>query len=510
MPVPDVPNGFITPIRDAVEADAKNSFLVRQMQADPTKTVDVGPKSFPDVASKVIADIAMPIYANDLACVRSWLVRNTFGARLDRLALEKLGPEDGLRREAIGASGYIEATKIETGGADMDENTTLVHQPTGLRFRVVAAATYADGDPISIVGIDTGPDTNLDALAELVFESQPPGCSLTATVLEQNDGTGALVGLTGGRLGESDTELQNRILEAQANPPAAGNDAHIVRVAQRTATVPVEKAFTYSAWFGPASTAVVFTLRPDAANTRIPNSTQRGLVEADLRSAFAVGWTLTVPAVFSQALAIAVGVTWLSSARGWTDLTPWPEYIPGDPVTITAVTSSLVFRATTGTSTTTPAVGQTIGLYTNGVFKRKRISAVSVVVANKSWNITCTADLGASESYLPSVGQLVSPWSPSLNRLPTSMLAYTRRLGPGEMFASLPDPGGRRRRWPFSPDEWSSVVTNEGIVNATKASGVIADVEALLPATPNPTTVGTPGVGVYLQTLSDFAAFPQT
>ena len=47
-----------------------------------------------------------------------------------------------------------------------------------------------DGDPIPIVGIDTGPDTNIDAGEPLVFSSQPPGVSVGAVVLAQNDGTG--------------------------------------------------------------------------------------------------------------------------------------------------------------------------------------------------------------------------------------------------------------------------------------------------------------------------------
>jgi hypothetical protein len=83
-------------------------------------------------------------------------------------------------------------------------------------------------------------------------------------------------------------------------------------------------------------------------------------------------------------------------------------------------------------------------------------------------------------------------------------------LGVGEQFASFPDPGGRQRRWPFSPEEWPNVVSNEGLVTATKASGAIADVEVLAPSTPYSTTVGTPGVSVYLLQLGDLAVFPQT
>lgn len=508
----DIPDDFHAPTRDDVVADAKNSWLVRHMEANPDKAVDVGPGSFPATFAEVVGDLAMPHFANETTTVKRWLVRNTFGANLERLALEKLGAEDGVRGPAFGATGYIEATKIEVGGAHLDTTVVVKDTATGLRFHVLTEQDYEDGDPIAIIGIDTGPATNLDAGTVLQFESSPPGVSLTATVLEQNDGTGALVGLTGGRDAETDVELQDRIIEAQTNPPAAGNNAQIVKVAQKTGSVPVEKAFVYPAWMGGGATSVAFTVRPDANVFRTPNSVQRGLVEADLLNAFAADWSFTVPFLLGQDLVVALGVTWIDSARAWVDQDPWPAYVPGSPVAVSAVTSSLALRATTSIDTDTPEVGQTVALYsaTTKTFKRKRISAVSVVVANRSWDLTFTNALGASDSFVPAVGALLSPWSTSLNRMPAAMVTYARTLGPGEMFASLPDPGLRRRRWPVSPTSWPSIVTNESLVGAAKASGAISDVEPLLPATPHATTVGTPGVSVYLQQLTDFAVYPQT
>jgi len=508
----DIPEGFYTPTRDDVVADAKNSWTVRSLEADPTKAVDVGPGTFPGLVAEVLGDLAMPQYANQLTVAKSWLVKNTFGARLERLAIEKLGPEDGLRRPAIGATGYVEATKIIAGGAHIDTTVTLTDQVSGLRFRVLEEKDYLDGDPIPIIGVDTGPATNLAHGTVLQFDAQPLGVSLTATVLSQNDGTGTLVGLTGGRDEETDVELQNRIIEANTNPPAAGNSAEVVYVAQKTAAVSVEKAFAYPAWMGPGSTCVAFTLRPDATASRLPNSVQRGLVEADLRNSFPADWTITVATLFAQTVVVALGVTWLDKARGWVDGTPWPAYIPGDPVVVSAVTSSLALRATTGTTTTAPAVGQTIALYDLGAkaFRRKRIATVSTVVSGKSWDLTFTSALGASEVYVPEVGALLSPWSTSLNRMPAKLLAYAGTFGPGEMFASLPDPGGRRRRWPYSPTSWPSVITNEGLVGAARASGAIEDVEVLAPSTPYTTTVGTPGVSVNLLKVSDLGLYPQT
>ena len=509
----DIPENLYTPTRDAEKQANLDSWVARHTSADPTRAVDVSPGSFPDVASEVIADMVMPLYGNQVAISKRWLIENTFGDDLQRLAFELLGDEEGLRLAATGATGFVEATQIVAGGASFLTTTTLRDPTTQVQLRVLVAGVYQDGDPIPVIGVTSGPASNLAALTSLQFESPPPGCSLTAKVLEQNDGTGTLVGLTGGRDAETDAELQQRLISAKQNPRAAGNSAQVVAVAQRTAGVPVQKAFTVTAWMGGGSTSVPFLIRPDANSTRIPNSTQRGLVEADLKNAFPADWTITVPSILAQLFSVALGVTWIDPARTWVDVSPWPEYVPADPVSVISVTNSLAMRVgTTATDTTTPVVGQTFALFdlAGQTFKRKRISAVSVVVANRQWDLTLTDALGASDAYEPAVGALLSPWSQSLPRLVSPIVAYSRTFGPGEQFASLPDPGERRRRWPFPETEYPSTVSNEGLVGAARASGAIADVEVLAPATPYATTVGVPGLVNYLLVLSDLAVFPQT
>jgi uncharacterized phage protein gp47/JayE len=471
--------------------------------------------TMPAIVAEVFADMFLPFYSNQDKIERSFVVTGMTGDRLERYAKERLPlNEDGtVRLAATGGSGYLEATKIATGGAYIAAGTTLTHQPTNTVIAVAVSDTYQDGDPIPITCVTTGPDTNLDEDEPLRFDSPPAGVSQTATILGQNDGTGNIVGLIGGRNEETDEELQDRVIDAQSNPPAAGNSAEIVQAIQATPAVPVQKAFIIPAWFGPGSACVAFTLRPDSSSTRIPNSTQRGLVAAHLTT-FPTDFNISVAVVLAQTVDVMLGVSWISGASGWTDLTPWPEYIANDPVVVdNAVTIATGgFRATTATSTTTPQVGQTIGLFslTEKKFKRKRISAVSVVVANKSWDLTFSSDNGASDTFVPEDGALLSPWSPSLQRLPAKLIAYMQTLGTGEQFATFPDPGGRQKRWPFSPEVYPNVISNEGLVTATKASGAISDVEVLSPSTPYDTTVGTPGVSVYLLQLGDLGIYPQT
>lgn len=509
------PVSIIQPTRDDLAQDTTDAWLARSSQANPDHPADVGKGTLPYLVGQVVADIALPLYANHAKLARAYYVRGLTGAMLETVAAERLPLNDDgtVRLPATGGTGYAEAAKIASGGAFIDLGTTLIDQASGTRLQVLVGATYLNGDPIPIGAIDTGPSTNLAQNTLLQFDAPPPGVSKTATILEQNDGTGVLVGLTGGRNAETDTELQDRLIFAQSNPEAAGNAAEIVQVAQRTPAVPVQAAFAIPAWFGPGSMCVVFTLRPDASASRIPNSTQRGLVQAQL-TAFPTDYSITVGFVLAQTVDTILGVTWLGSARGWTDLTPWPEYVAADPVHVdnaVAITTN-AFRVTTSVATTAPVVGQTFAVFDQPTrtFKRKRILTVSTVVANKSWDLTIDTANAASETYVPANGAILSPYSQSLSRLVSPMLTYYRGLGPGEQFASFPDPGGRQRRWPFSPEQWPSVISNEGLVNAARASGAIADVEVQVPATPYTTTIGTPGVSVYLIQLGDFAVFPQS
>lgn len=507
---------LILPTREDIAEDARNSWLVRSTQADPDHPADISKGTMPHLVGEVDADILLPFYSDIDKIERSFVVRGMFGDRLERFAKERLPLNDdgSVRLAATGGSGFMEATKIATGGAYIVEGTTLRHRPTNTVILVAVSDTYYDGDPIPIVCETTGPETNIDYDEQLFFDSPPAGVSTTATILSQNDGTGTLVGLTGGRGAETDEELQDRVIEAQSSPPAAGNSAEIVQEAQRTPAVPVQKAFIIPAWFGPGTACVAFTLRPDASSTRIPNSTQRGLVAAHLALKFPTDYNISIATVIAQTVTVAVGVTWITGANGWADVSPWPEYVAGDPVLVDGAISITTgsFRVTTGTTIHTPQVGQTIAVFSlsERKFKRKRISAVTTVVSGKSWTLTFSSDNGASDTYVPEAGDMVCPWSPSLNRIPAGITTYLHGLGPGEQFELFPDPGGRQRRWPVSPEVYPNTIANEGLVTATKSSGVISDVEVLLPETPYATTVGTPGVSVYLLQLGDFAVFPQT
>jgi len=508
---------LILPTRDDIAQDFCDSWQARGASAVPPRVIDVSEGSMPYRIGQAVADLAMPFYANDNTIAQSFVVRGMTGDRLERYARERLEAQaDGsIRLPATGGSGYFEATKIAAGGAFIAQGTLLTHQATKFVYQVVVSATYFNGDPIPIEGVSKGPQTNLAADSPLVFDSQPSGVSSGGVVLAQNDGTGVLVGLIGGHLAESDEELQDRVIEAQSHPQADRNSARLVQVVQKTGGVPVARGFAYPAWFGSGSSAFAFLLRSDVSSTQIPNSTQIGLAEQNVRATFATDDSITAAVVIGSNFNVALGVSWISSARTWADLVPFPQANPLDPLIVdgTATITSTAFRVKTGGSTITgPQPGQTIALFdpVNKLFRRKRIATVTTLIGGVKWALTFDMTLGASEVFIPEAGALVSPFSSSMQRLIAPILSYVRTLGPGEMFSSLPDPGGRQRRWPTSPDTWPSVITNEGLVNAAKASGVVSDSEVLLPSTPYTTPVGTPGTLVYRLQMKDFAVYPQT
>lgn len=507
-----LPDRFIVPTLDALVDVFTKRWRARMLQADPTSAVDVGVNSFPWAAGKAIVDVVFPLFGNVIRAADAYLVRNMRGQRLFDYAAEK--GVDGLR-PATGSTGYIIPRSIATGGANIEEGTQLFHRATNLRFRVRVTDTYVMGQAIAIEGIDVGPATNLEAGTVLEFVSAPSGVSTLADIEAQNDGFSEFVGLTGGSEAETEEELQDRIIDAQTNPPTQGNSAQVIFEAERTPGVPVAKAWVYPAFAGPGSTCVVFTIRPSTLGApRTPSSIQMGLVESRLRVIFPTDDSITVATLLDNPVTVAVGVTWRSSSPAWVDAVPWPPSAGANSVAVMAAPapSNTSARVEAGTTVVNPEVGKTIAVYdaTTRTFKKKRIASIITLIAGQRWDLTFDFTNAASDVYALVAGQLLSPYSSSLNLLPAPVLTYVRTLGPGEQTVTLPDPGGRQQRFPFSPDAWSSVITNEGLVSAVKASGGVSDVEVVLPLTPYATPVGVLGVSSYLVRMTDFAVFPQT
>lgn len=494
----DEPGEIVVKDRAQIRANYTRDYGLRVPAAD------VGPGTQPDVDAQTFADGVMFLVNDAQVIGRGTNVRTSGGQWLKDIG----EPEGIFARPAVGGSGTL-TISASVGGGTIQVGSEYREKNSGLRFRTISpTALCLDGSQIEVTGIDTGPGTNFKAGTVLIMQAPPPGISQLATVVLQNDGSG----ISGGREADGDEQYRLLIQARRANPPASGNDAEYQRAIERTPGIPVEKAFTYPAALGPGTTAFTFTVRPSSpGGSRIPNAAQIAAVHDYVVGQFPADDQIFACLLTAQPTTVALRVTWAPSALGFVDVTPWPRHIAGDNVRVdmTSTPTATTFRLTTATSTTTPLAGQTIAFYdaSSQRFQRKRILSVSVVSAGMSWDIVVDTSNAASDTgYTPYIGQAPSPYSGSLDALVPALLSYVDGLGPGEQFASLPDPGRRQRRQPPSPNAWPSEINNRVVVNPLALTAV-ESVSLLAPSDPFTATVGTPGVESFLITVRDIGAF---
>jgi hypothetical protein len=500
--------------RDEISRQYLRAYQLRSPGAD------VGPGTQVEIDAKCIADQLAVVYQSVRVVGNSTNLNTSRGARL-----EQWGDVDGIERPAASPStGYVDITTA-TGGSTIQEGDELKNPLTGQRFYCTLTGLYDASKPPPIVSVDTGPATNLAAGTVLQWTNPRPGCARNCTVRATSDEEG----LTGGREAATDEEWIAILKDARRNPPTGGNDGAIRKAVRETPNIQIETIFTYPAVFGPGTTAVAFTVKPTTVGgNRIPTSLQMTYVSANLLAQLPHDDGIFMLTIYAQPTEVALEISWRVGAASWADITPWPVWVSGDPVRVkSGVTpTGTTFRlGTTSTDTTTPEVGGTIGFYDKamGIFRRKRIGTVTTVVANRTWDIVVdTSEVSSDTDYAPTIGDLVSPWSDSLDSVAEPIVAAFGQLGTGELFSTLIDPEYRQRRAPASPAEWPSILTNKTLlgsgdvdVNTQLRTGVfglsqVQDASILLPSsTPHTTTVGVPGVSVYLQSLGGFAAYPE-
>ncbi len=514
MTIDQLPGEITTTTRDQEIERWKRAHRLRVPDAD------TGPGTQPDVDARVAADAVMPLYAAATIIGKNAVLEQATGE-----AVDQWGEREGVgeRREAVGASGYVEV-RASSGGGTVQADDELVNEDSGLIYRALVTDHYDDGDALAIIGKDTGPDTNLEPGTQLKWSSPRPGIGAIVTVIEQSDGSG----LSGGRNKESDDEYKARIQEEKQTRAASGNDAEYQLLAQNTPSVSVQKAFTYPAILGSGTTCVVFTMRPASpGGSRIPNPVQVGLVES-----FVVGEMPGDDGAFFALLAeedadVVYQIEWDESGVGWEDVVPWPPYYaPSDSpgaIVVSAATSATSFTLATDdavyTNVQQPVAGQTIAFYDPDEFEfvRKRILSFT---GTGPWVITVDTTNDVSDTgYTPAVGQRAMPWSDSLNAIlytppsadgktkASGVLAHFDTLGPGEQVASFYDDGTRQKRQPRPPKSWPSTLTTRDLVRAITAAAV-SDVDVLEGDGAAP-SVGTPGILSYILRLRYVSVFSE-
>jgi hypothetical protein len=279
--------------------------------------------------------------------------------------------------------------------------------------------------------------------------------------------------------------------------------------------MPIDRTYSYASIPKRGMTCVVFTIIPaNAWDSRVPTVDQiavvRTSVEARIRHEDILFW----PLVVNSNTSIALGLRWKSTAAGWSDVTPWPQYTTPNLRVRTSGGSATLFGLYANLATTDPVPGQTICFFAPSaevMFVRKRISAVTVITPGLEWQITADITNSAQphSTYVPQLSQLVSPYAPELDAVAAKAFEHFSKMGPGEMVVlpSTTFAGTRQRRYPISPDVDSSVLT-DAITQSIFETGQLS-AASLLDVTEVATPIGTPGVSVRLQRLTDIGVFPK-
>lgn len=495
-----LPPDFYVPSRQDIADQHARDVKIRQPGAN------VGPGSLADLDGRNIADHLLPIHAN---AVRTY--HNTTLADADLDSLKEKARAKGLPEQlpASGGGGHVLGVTTVTG-VFIAAGAIIKDDKTNLRFKCTNGRTYIN-EPVPIIGIDTGPGTNIPAGVSLRWESPPPGLNELAVVQADPNGDG----LTGGRDEEQADDIRNRIADAEADPAAAGNVAQVrkfVKDAAKANGIPVEEVFVYSAVDSTNTYSVAFTVRPArSGGSRTPSDVQIAQVLAFITGELPLGDGIFPTIVLESAVELLVQAKWTAGATGWADLTQYPLYNAGAPAFVSAVTSASAFQVT---SADAPQIGQTLAFYNAAAnpptFVRKKILTVG---GAGPYNLTIDTSLNASDlTYVPSVNEKFCPWSDSLGLLLEPIWAHFDEIGPGEQFESVDffDAGERLRRNPApTPTIWPNELTHRATSGADDIRA-LADIIVLSPTLPFATSVGTPSVSVNILSCGRILAFPVT
>jgi hypothetical protein len=470
---------------------------------NPAESIE--PNSPAWIRAMAIADVLVPMGYNAQQNAAGALLKNQNESQL--VATGEILHIDW--PAAVGASGTIIA---ETGtlGSTIYAGDEIKNQTTNIRYKVTTTgAPYHNGDPIPIIGIDTGPLTNCDSATVLTWSAPRPGCMSTALVQAQTD----LSGLTGGADRASADEYRTLLAYALANESASGNEATVIKLAEKTKAhgVAVQKAFVYPAVNGPGTMGLCFTIKPNTISaSRIPNSTQMAAVLA-----YVIQWLPGDDSIFMIPLVAEVPgftwkIKWTEADTGWTDSVPWPRYATSDRHIITASTDSSHFSvglySAVYTSAIQPVAGNSIAVFDNSTGKMRRKKILSFT-GTGPWAITCATLANQSDTeYKPIAGDYVSPWADSIQAAADCVIAHVGTMGPGEQVAADPGDGRRQLRMPPPiPDSYPIQASSLVVAKMLAVPGV-ADAQEVL-ALSQTVTVGalttlsflfeTPRIGIY-------------
>lgn len=364
-------------------------------------------------------------------------------------------------RPAAGGSGavLVEATVGSTfiGSTTIgDPVATFGTDDAGKRYQVLYTEVVGVSGQatIQVVGVDTGPATNLDPGAKIKPANGPIGWTIPGTVVAK---------FRGGRLDETDAEFARRIAWWLRHKQAAGNNADFRGWAEG-ATVSVEASFEYAAAAHAGSMFLAITQSRGNVRGPLGRIPSVGTLTAVRAAVTPPGssmvpshpFVLVTPTNDEPCDVVSRLAMPRSSDTGWRDLDVWPgTNDDGDPVTVTLVTNQTDFRITIPTGSDSLPSGITeprlmVWDATISRFEALIVQAVTLV-AGQVYRV----QLSAAPAATIAVGSYVSPENAQLDVIGETIEAYFDTLGPGEAVDLASSfVGARAQRFPSPAEEF--------------------------------------------------------
>ncbi len=408
---------------------------------------------------------------------------------------------------AQGATGKVIA-RLDASSGTATDGTVLTRN--GYQYQVVGGWTgVVDGSEITIEAVDTGEVTNAKAGERLYWRSAPPGFKSYVEVSTNEP-------LTGGVDAETPERKRERVTERIANPAVSGNWSAVIEVVETV--LPTVRAYPYPGLGGPSSCKVVLTkqIDPDNLNfSRIPTTAQLTRARQAAWSDVADGTKYIVQAVAEEVTSVALEITIPDasssggSGNGWINDTPWPPLTGAETkITVTAVTSSKVFRVD-ATTTTAPVDGQTYIAWWSPQTQKFQTGLITAHSGSTGvWVLTVNEPMVDETNVAIAVGDYVSPAAANLEAYGETWRDIMANLGPGENtteVARLP----RAARHPAIDAQDSPTLSTAHRKLLMTAHPEMVDCDYSYRSTTTPTVPGTVDQAPNVLKLDNFGVYSQ-
>jgi hypothetical protein len=413
--------------------------------------------------------------------------------------------------EARGGSGTVLA--LATPGTIFVGSTTIpdpaAHtardNETGLRFQVLVTTT-TDGTgqaTPTLIGIDTGEQTNLAYGSVLTWENPPLGAEPTVTVT-------ASPKFRGGRSRETSKDFADRLRDNIRHKAAAGNRAHFRAWAREN--VNVLDAYVYPCALHAGTVLVCLTQQRGEAigpNALVADSSVLSLLTAYLvppgstvvpERAFVHVCTFT-PEACEVVLRLQMPQ---GNDAGWRDATPWPQYAEGSSSNAKVYTITDSTHFTIKASTAPPSSQPKLMAWDVATSRWTELAVASVTLSGSD-----VYDVVLSSPASIQSNQAVCAAHGRHSTLSQAIEAYFDSVGPGEVVNLSGDVrSDRAARFPSQQEEATAGVGTTIVSFLEDAFGAslmnaMPEFSVLTPALPT-----TPIAGPHKLTLGRLRVFP--